>query len=111
MEKTDYDFIIISSGIAGLYTALLAEEHGSVLILTKGKIDDSNTRYAQGGIAAAIGPGDSPMLHMQDTLTAGVSLCDAGAVSPLVEEGPQRVNDLIELGVPFDTSQGRVSLG
>ena len=71
MKSADYEYIIIGSGIAGLNTALLAREHGTVLIVTKGKIDDCNTRYAQGGIAAAVGPGDSPALHMQDTLAAG----------------------------------------
>ena len=58
-----YDYIIVGSGIAGLYTALLAREHGSVLIITKGSIEDCNTRHAQGGIAAAIGKDDSPELH------------------------------------------------
>jgi len=111
MTNTDYDYIIIGSGIAGLNTALLAQEHGSVLIITKGEIDDCNTRYAQGGIAAAIGPGDSPTLHMRDTLTAGAGLCDQEAVDVLTREGPQRVANLIQWGVPFDTSEGQVSLG
>jgi L-aspartate oxidase len=65
-----YDYIIVGSGIAGLYTALLAQEQGSVLILTKGSIDDCNTKHAQGGIAAAIGANDSPELHFQDTIAA-----------------------------------------
>ena len=111
MAKTDFDYIIIGSGIAGLNTALLAREHGSVLILTKGKIDDCNTRYAQGGIAAAIGAGDSTTLHMQDTLAAGVGLCDPEAVSVLTQEGPQRVANLIQWGVPFDTIHGQIALG
>jgi len=109
--NTEYDYIIIGSGIAGLSTALLAREHGSVLILTKGNIDDCNTRFAQGGIAAAIGPGDSPVLHMRDTLTAGAGLCDEEAVRVLTSEGPQRVANLIKWGVPFDTSEGRIALG
>ena len=111
MTNTDYDYIIIGSGIAGLNTALLAQEHGSVLIITKGEIDDCNTRYAQGGIAAAVGPGDSPTLHMRDTLTAGAGLCDQEAVDVLTREGPQRVANLIQWGVSFDTSEGQVSLG
>lgn len=111
MEKADYDYIIIGSGIAGLNTALLAREHGSVLILTKGRVDDCNTRYAQGGIAAAIGAGDTPALHMQDTLTAGAGLCDPAAVQVLTREGPQRVANLIQWGVPFDTIHGEVALG
>ena len=81
MEKPDYDFIIIGNGIACLYTALLAEEDGSVLIPTKGKVDDSNTRNAQGGIGAALGPGDSPMLQMQDTLTAGQAFATRGTLT------------------------------
>ena len=71
-----YDYIIAGSGIAGLYAALLAREHGSVLVLTKGSIDECNTRYAQGGIAAAVGPDDSTELHLRDTLAAGAGLVD-----------------------------------
>ena len=111
MKSADYEYIIIGSGIAGLNTALLAREHGTVLIVTKGKIDDCNTRYAQGGIAAAVGPGDSPALHMQDTLAAGAGLCDPAAVQVLTDEGPQRVARLIQWGVPFDTIHGQVALG
>ena len=111
MTKTNYDFIVIGSGIAGLNIALLAQEHGSVLILTKGKIDDCNTRYAQGGIAAAIGPGDSSKLHFQDTLAAGVGLCDPEAVEVLTREGPERVSNLIHWGVAFDTIHGQIALG
>lgn len=105
-----YDYIIIGSGIAGLYTALLAREQGSVLILTKGSIDECNTKYAQGGIAAAIGHGDSAELHYQDTIAAGAGLCDPDAVRILVEEAPDRITDLINFGVPFDTMDGEVAL-
>ncbi len=105
-----YDYIIVGSGIAGLYTALLAKEQGSVLILTKGSIDDCNTKHAQGGIAAAIGKNDSPDLHFQDTIAAGDGLCDAGAVRILVDEAPDRITDLVNLGVPFDTLEGKIAL-
>ncbi len=111
MSDSHYDYIIIGSGIAGLNTALLAREHGATLILTKGRVDDCNTRYAQGGIAAAIGAGDTPALHMQDTLSAGAGLCDREAVEVLTSQGPQRVASLIQWGVPFDTSHGEISLG
>lgn len=111
MPRLDYDYIIIGSGIAGLNTALLAREHGSTLIITKGRVDDCNTRYAQGGIAAAIGTGDTPTLHMQDTLSAGAGLCDRNAVEVLTSEGPQRIASLIQWGVPFDTMHGEISLG
>ncbi|MEW6141823.1 MAG: L-aspartate oxidase [Chloroflexota bacterium] len=105
-----YDYVIVGSGIAGLYTALLAKEHGSVLILTKGSIEDTNTRYAQGGIAAAIGENDSAELHYKDTITAGAGLCDPEAVRILVEEAPDRIADLIKFGVPFDTMEGEIAL-
>jgi L-aspartate oxidase len=105
-----YDYIIVGSGIAGLYTALLAKERGSVLIITKGGIDDCNTRHAQGGIAAAIGKDDSPELHLKDTLAAGDGLCDAEAVRILVSEAPARISDLVNLGVPFDTTDGEIAL-
>jgi len=105
-----YDYIIVGSGIAGLYTALLAKEQGSVLIVTKGSIDDCNTKYAQGGIAAAIGRSDSPELHFKDTITAGVGLCDEEAVRILVNEAPDRISELVNFGVPFDTLNGEIAL-
>jgi len=105
-----YDYIIVGSGIAGLYTALLAKEQGSVLVITKGSIDDCNTKHAQGGIAAAIGRSDSPELHFQDTIAAGDGLCDEEAVRILVNEAPTRIADLVNLGVPFDTVNGEIAL-
>ncbi|MDO8473475.1 MAG: FAD-dependent oxidoreductase, partial [Dehalococcoidia bacterium] len=105
-----YDYVVIGSGIAGLYSALLAKEKGKVLIVTKGTIAECNTRHAQGGIAAAIGLNDSPELHYKDTIAAGAGLCDTEAVRILVEEGPQRIADLINFGVPFDTTEGQIAL-
>ena len=106
----NYDYIVVGSGIAGLYTALLARQHGSVLLLTKGKIDDCNTRYAQGGIAAAIGSNDSTELHLRDTLRAGAGLCDRQMVRILVDEALDRIADLVNFGVPFDTTEGEIAL-
>jgi L-aspartate oxidase len=105
-----YDYIIVGSGIAGLYIALLAMKRGSVLILTKGSIDDCNTKYAQGGIAAAMGREDSPELHFKDTMAAGGGLCDAEAVRILTEEAADCIADLIKFGVPFDTLDGEITL-
>lgn len=105
-----YDYIIVGSGIAGLYTAILAKEQGSVLIITKGSIDECNTKYAQGGIAAAIGRNDSPDLHFQDTIVAGDGLCNEEAVRILVNEAPDRITDLVNFGVPFDTLEGEIAL-
>jgi L-aspartate oxidase len=106
----NYDFIIIGSGIAGLYTALLASEHGSVLVITKGSIEDCNTKHAQGGIAAPIGLNDSWELHYKDTMKAGAGLCDPEAVRLLAVEAPDRISDLVRLGVPFDTVNGTIAL-
>jgi L-aspartate oxidase len=109
--KTNHcDYIIVGSGIAGLYIALLAIERGSVLVLTKGNIDDCNTRYAQGGIAIAMGKDDSPELHFEDTMAAGDGLCDAEAVRILTDEAADCVADLIKFGVPFDTLDGEITL-
>jgi L-aspartate oxidase len=107
---TQYDYIIVGSGIAGLYTALLAKEQGSVLIITKGSIDECNTKYAQGGIAAAIDNNDSPELHFKDTVAAGDGLCDEEIVRILVNEAPNRIADLVNLSVPFDTLGGKIAL-
>ncbi|MBI4216512.1 MAG: L-aspartate oxidase [Chloroflexi bacterium] len=106
----EFDYIIVGSGIAGLYTAMLAQERNSVLVLTKGSIEECNTRFAQGGIAAAIGGDDSPDLHQADTLTAGAGLSDLGAVSILAQEASDRIRDLIEMGVSFDTVEGAIAL-
>jgi L-aspartate oxidase len=106
-----YDYVIIGSGIAGLYAALLAREHGSVLVLTKSSIDECNTRYAQGGIAAPIGPEDSPELHLRDTLKAGAGLVNEEAARILTSEAADRIADLVRFGVPFDTANGEVALG
>jgi L-aspartate oxidase len=106
-----YDYLIVGSGIAGLYAALLAREHGSVLVLTKSSIDECNTRYAQGGIAASIGPEDSPELHLQDTLKAGAGLVNEEAARILTSEAADRIADLVRFGVPFDTANGEVALG
>ncbi len=105
-----YDYIIVGSGIAGLYTALLAKGQGTVLIITKGSIDDCNTKHAQGGIAAAISKNDSPELHFKDTIAAGDGLCDEEAVRILVNEAPDRITDLVNFGVPFDTIDGEIAL-
>ena len=105
-----YDYIIVGSGIAGLYSALLARKYGSVLIVTKGSIKECNTQFAQGGIAAAVGAGDSPELHFKDTMAAGAGLSDETMVRILASEAALRITDLIELGVPFDTVEGEVAL-
>lgn len=106
-----HDYIIIGSGIAGLFTALLASKHGTVLVLTKAALEESNTRYAQGGIAAAMSPDDSPRLHYEDTIAAGAGLCDERAVEVLTREAPGRIRDLLALNVPFDRQGSALSLG
>ena len=105
-----YDYIIVGSGIAGLYDALLLKDVGTVLILTKGSIDECNTKHAQGGIAAAISSTDSPGLHYKDTIAAGAGLCDREAVRILTEEAADRIADLVKFGVPFDTIDGEIAL-
>ena len=97
-----FDFLIIGTGLAGLNAALLAREHGSVCLLSKGETSETNTNRAQGGIAAAIAAGDDPQRHAEDTIRAGAGLCDERAVRTLVEQGPAAVRRLIGLGVEFD---------
>lgn len=105
------DFLIIGSGIAGLSYALRVAEYGSVSIITKKEKADSNTNLAQGGIAAVISDDDSFELHIKDTLTAGDGLCHIDAVETLVYEGPERLKELIEIGVKFTTRYGKLDLG
>src|SRR3954469_24034008 len=97
-----YDFVVVGSGIAGLSFALKAAEHGSVAVITKRKGADSNTAWAQGGIACVTSDEDSFELHVRDTLEAGAGLCDENAVRTIVTEGPERIRELIEFGLHFD---------
>jgi L-aspartate oxidase len=96
------DFLVIGSGIAGLRAAVSLARVGDVVILTKANHQNSNTGYAQGGIAAALGPGDSLALHARDTVEAGDGLCDVEAVDVLVDEGKRYVRELIDWGARFD---------
>ncbi|MDP9291217.1 MAG: L-aspartate oxidase [Verrucomicrobiota bacterium] len=97
-----YDFVVVGSGIAGLSFAMKASAHGQVAIITKRSGADSNTAYAQGGIAAVTSAEDSIDLHVKDTLNAGAGLCDEAVVRSIVSDGPARVRELVELGVHFD---------
>src|SRR5436189_4953137 len=98
----EYDFVVIGSGIAGLTFALKAAKHGSVAVITKRKGADSNTAWAQGGIACVISEEDSFELHVRDTLEAGAGLCDEAVVRTIVTEGPERISELTERGLQFD---------
>src|SRR5680860_355971 len=107
IRKIYTDFLIVGSGIAGLYTSLKLCDKGEVILLTKSSLKESNTEYAQGGIAVALGDKDSPYLHMEDTLKAGANFCDPEAVEVLVTEGPKCVEELIEMGTKFDKIEGK----
>jgi L-aspartate oxidase len=111
LPSLESDFLIVGSGIAGLFAAYKAGKLGSVLVVTKQRAEDSNTERAQGGIAAAVDETDSPVLHLEDTLEAGAGLCDAKTVEILVTEGPLRVMELVELGVRFDREGSAWDLG
>ncbi|MGH7884390.1 MAG: L-aspartate oxidase [Thermodesulfobacteriota bacterium] len=105
------DFLIIGSGLAGLYAAFYASQFGSCILITKQTLNQSNSYWAQGGIAAAVDPGDSPFSHKEDTINAGRRLCNEKAVDILVEEGRERVIDLISLGMEFDSNEEGLLLG
>lgn len=98
----EVDFLVIGSGIAGLSFALKAADIASVAVVTKKDKLETSTNYAQGGIASVLGPDDSFQLHIQDTLTAGDGLCHPDVVEMVVLSGPDRIRELVELGVPFD---------
>jgi L-aspartate oxidase len=111
MNILKYDYIIIGSGLAGLYASAYASKFGKVALLTKSTIEISNTYWAQGGIAAVVTEEDNVDLHVADTLEAGRGLCDKDAVEVLVEDGHIRIFDLIEMGMTFDTENGKLALG
>ncbi len=105
------DFLVLGSGIAGLLSAHKLSALGSVCLVTKKNASDANTNYAQGGIAAVMDPSDSFENHIEDTLGAGAGLCDEKIVRMTVEEGPERVRELQELGVRFSANRDEVDLG
>ncbi len=104
-------FVVVGSGIAGLWTALHLKDFGDVTLVTKSQLHDSNTEHAQGGIAVALLPSDSPEFHKQDTLAAGDGLCDVPAVEILTREGPNAVRELIHIGAQFDSKEGQLIVG
>lgn len=103
------DYIVIGSGVAGLRAAVELAPHGKVVVLTKDRLDESNTEYAQGGVAVALSDDDEIELHVEDTLIAGAGLCDEKAVRVLAEAGPQYITQLIEWGAQFDREGGALA--
>ena len=103
------DYIVLGSGVAGLRAAIELARDGRVIVLTKDRLDESNTEYAQGGVAVAMSDDDEISLHFEDTLKAGAGLCDEKAVRVLVEEGPRYITELIEWGAQFDREGGALA--
>ncbi len=111
-DVLDVDFLVVGGGLAGLYTALQLADRGRCLVVSKADLDISNSAWAQGGIAVALDAEDDPALHVEDTLRAGRGLSKLSAVRILASEGPDRIHELLDAGVPFDRdAQGRPSLG
>src|SRR5262252_635513 len=96
------DFIVVGAGVAGLRAAISLADAGRVLVLAKQELTESATQYAQGGIAVALSDEDDISIHLQDTIDAGDGLCNPDAVKVLVEEGPERIQELIDWGTEFD---------
>ncbi|MBM3498283.1 MAG: L-aspartate oxidase [Armatimonadetes bacterium] len=109
-EAIQADFLVVGSGIAGLWTAIRLAEQGSVALVTKDHLVESSTFYAQGGIAVALYPEDSPEQHLADTLIAGAGLCDEPAVEVLTREGPRLIERLVAMGAQFDMAGDRFAL-
>jgi L-aspartate oxidase len=108
LPKAAADVVVIGSGIAGLRSGIEAARYGKVIVLTKRHASESNTDYAQGGVAAVLSPADSVEDHVRDTLVAGAGLCDEAVVRHVVSEGPALVKELIEWGADFDRDDGRL---
>lgn len=111
LHRRTFDVLVLGGGIAGLTAAVGAARRWRVGLLTKSTLDDTTTFLAQGGIAAALGPSDSTELHFQDTVNAGAGLCDEEAVRVLVNEGPDRVRELMDICPRFDRVDGLITLG
>ncbi|WP_099240291.1 L-aspartate oxidase [Synechococcus sp. BDU 130192] len=107
---TQFDVVVIGSGAAGLYAALSLPSHLQVGLITKAKLRTGSSKWAQGGIAAAIAPMDSPELHFQDTLKAGAGLCDPEAVEFLVNHAKEAIDHLVAMGVAFDRRDGELAM-
>src|SRR6185503_8859695 len=101
------DFLVLGSGIAGLRAAVGMARHGRVLVVTKDQPTESNTGYAQGGVAVALGTDDRTELHREDTIAAGAGIVCPDAARVLVEEGPERIRELAQWGARFDREEGR----
>jgi L-aspartate oxidase len=109
-NSAGFDVIVIGSGAAGLYAALCLNEKYRVGLITKDKLQTGASDWAQGGIAAAIDPNDSPLLHLEDTLHAGAGLCDRGAVEFLVENAASSIKSLVDMGVAFDRHDNQLAM-
>src|SRR6201996_6449769 len=106
MER--FDFLVIGAGIAGLSAAIRLADAGTVLVVTKEELAESNTAYAQGGIAVAMGGEEDVALHLEDTMAAGDGLVNREAAAVLVSQGPKRVEELLEWGTAFDREGGEL---
>ena len=106
---SQFDIIVVGSGAAGLYATLCLPEKYRVLLVTKDKLRTGSSKWAQGGIAAAIGDDDSPQLHLEDTLHAGAGICDRAAVEFLVDNAPKAIDSLLKLGVAFDRKENKLA--
>src|SRR5262245_22809102 len=109
MSQATSDYIVIGSGVAGLRAAVELAQQGRVIVLTKDRLDESNTEYAQGGVAVALSDDDQIDLHVEDTLVAGAGLCDEKAVRVLIADGPKYITQLIEWGAQFDREGGALA--
>lgn len=107
METITSDYVIIGTGLAGLYSAMQASKYGTVTLLCKAELKESNSYHAQGGVAAAVMPGDTTEFHLEDTIKTGRGLCNEEAVRILVEEGKERIEELLKLGMHFDTNSNQ----